>query len=133
MSVAFDAFLFDNKHDAIGAEVGVYAGGHAERLIDSGHIKTIYLVDPYGAAPEYDECVVKPAGWTPEKWLNAKASAWQLFLKHRDKVIPMHFRSSEAAPLIADSSLDFVYIDGNHNKDQVAVDLNSWWSKVGIG
>jgi hypothetical protein len=38
--------------------------------------------------------------------------------------------SHEAAPLFPDGSLDFVYLDGNHQYEGITQDLALWWPKV---
>ena len=39
-------------------------------------------------------------------------------------------RSSEAAPLFNDGSLDFVYIDANHSYESIKEDLGLWYPKM---
>jgi predicted O-methyltransferase YrrM len=41
--------------------------------------------------------------------------------------------STEAANVIPNESLDFVYIDGNHQSEFVTKDLTAWWPKVRPG
>ena len=41
--------------------------------------------------------------------------------------------SLQAADLIDDASLDFVYIDGRHDYESVLADLESWWPKLRPG
>jgi hypothetical protein len=41
--------------------------------------------------------------------------------------------SLEAASLVADATLDFVYIDARHDYDSVKEDLNAWFPKVRPG
>lgn len=45
----------------------------------------------------------------------------------------MRMKSMEAVPLVADKSLDFVYIDGLHDYDNVMLDLINWIPKVKLG
>jgi DNA repair exonuclease SbcCD nuclease subunit len=45
----------------------------------------------------------------------------------------LHMTSMEALPLIQDQSLDFVYIDGNHEFPYVAMDVAFWSKKVRSG
>ncbi len=45
----------------------------------------------------------------------------------------MHMTSAEAAKLVPDSSLDFVYIDGDHTYEGVTDDIRLWLSKVKPG
>ena len=41
--------------------------------------------------------------------------------------------SSEAASLVEDNSLTFLYIDGNHGHDAVKEDLEVWYPKLKRG
>lgn len=48
-------------------------------------------------------------------------------------IIPKRLPSIEAAKLYADNSLDFVFIDANHDFDSVAADINEWLPKIKPG
>lgn len=41
--------------------------------------------------------------------------------------------STEIADLFQSNTLDYVYIDGNHDYDHVTHDLNVWWPKLKQG
>ena len=41
--------------------------------------------------------------------------------------------SCTAAKRFADASIDACYVDGNHTKDPVALDLRAWWHALRVG
>jgi len=46
---------------------------------------------------------------------------------------PIRMASTEAAQMYPDKSLDFVFIDGDHNPSAVAADMIAWWPKLRPG
>jgi hypothetical protein len=48
-------------------------------------------------------------------------------------ITPVRMTSLEAAGTYADNSLDFVFIDAQHDYDSVHADILAWWPKVKIG
>ena len=42
-------------------------------------------------------------------------------------------KTTEAADLFEDKSVDFVWVDAGHEYDDVLADLRAWWPKVCIG
>lgn len=48
-------------------------------------------------------------------------------------VNPVRMTSLAAAAIYADNSLDFVFIDAQHDYDSVRADILAWWPKVKLG
>ncbi len=48
-------------------------------------------------------------------------------------VFPIECESVEASTRFADESLDFVFLDGGHELEQVIADLAAWWPKIKRG
>jgi len=135
VGMAFDKFIAEKGvKEAVGVEIGVWRGEHAEHLIKTApNIKRLYLVDPYDIAQEYRKCEAKMPDWDDNKgWLDARLAAWRLF-KDDPKVTISPFRSSELASEFADESLDFVYIDANHEYEFASEDIGLWYPKVKKG
>ncbi len=97
-----------------GAEIGVARGTFMRHMFD--HIPGLRMigVDPWERLGGSEEAIAdhKLRGLTWEK---------------------MKMKSEEAAPMISDESLDFVYIDGDHSFDAVMLDLILWSRKVRPG
>lgn len=106
-----------------GAEIGVWEGGFAEKICRANPRLQLICVDP----------------WTPQKgYLEVKNDAARMdaaFASAQQRLKPydctfMRMTSLEAAALVPDGSLDFVYIDSNHMFDHVIADLAAWTPKV---
>ena len=108
-----------NKHNLIGAEIGVAEGGYADRLFKQLDIGHLYLIDPYYKYIQKGE----------EKDLSeSKELMFKLLKKYEDRYTLYEMTSEKAHSLVDDDSLDFVYIDGNHQFSFVLNDIK-WWSK----
>jgi len=113
------------------AEVGVFKGGNAMRLLTLP-LKRLYLVDPYASYIQYSQ--EKP--WYVQQKLNdAKAVMLDRVNKHelKDKVETIFLSSVEGATKFEDNFFDYVYIDGNHSYDSVMEDIVAWYPKVKSG
>jgi hypothetical protein len=124
----FIATLID-KEDLVGAEIGVYKGGHAHEMLNYLKIKKLHLVDHYLKyyAPEAQQEV------TQERQDVAKEEAQKLLAPH-EKNIVWHIKSSlDASAEVDDESLDFVYIDASHSYNDLTNDLYAWFPKVKKG
>jgi predicted O-methyltransferase YrrM len=108
--------LFAELGFKIGAEIGVFRGQYAEAICKANPTVELYLVDSW---QNYDDFYIRGME-------GAKAEALQRLEGYNTHV--MHMTSEEAMKQIPDESLDFVYIDGNHEWLYVAQDLY-WWSK----
>ena len=115
--------LLKNRKALVGVEVGVSEGRNAFDILKGLDIKTLYLVDIWG---EYHE---------EESTLNSieleKASRDNL-KEFKDKIVFIKKTSVGASGDFEDNSLDFVYIDANHQYEFVKEDIEAWWPKVKI-
>lgn len=108
-----------------GVEVGVEQGLYSEVLCQSIPNLTLICVDAWKAYPGYREHVTqsKLDGFyeiTKARLEPYHCSLWRMF-------------SVQAASLIPDSSLDFVYLDANHTYEEISADLEAWAPKVRDG
>jgi hypothetical protein len=108
----------------VGAEIGVAKGEFSEKLVKAG--LTLYAIDPWTSYKDYD-------GTNNQQWFDSE-------YKHAKKVLAPYSNchlvrknSLEAAADFTDGSLDFVYIDGNHQLMYVIEDLVVWSKKVKVG
>ena len=104
-----------------GAEIGVASGRHAAQMLNAVPDLHLYLVDPY-----------QGYFWYKQELCDKRKAAAQRRLDGRN-VTFLHMTSLEASQQIADGSLDFVYIDGDHRFDAVMMDLILWARKVRKG
>lgn len=123
--VAEDRNELAKLFQGIGVEVGVAAGEYSKVILDSG-VDKLYGIDPYKRLPDYFDYM--------------KESTFKKLYedtKERLKDYPNFFlileTSAEALKKFDDNSLDFVYIDGNHNYENVLFDITEWTKKVKPG
>jgi predicted O-methyltransferase YrrM len=109
-----------------GAEIGVWTGKFSEKICRAVPGVQLVCVDP----------------WIPQKdYLERKNDPERLksaYIEARDRLKPygcqlLTVDSLKGARLVADQSLDFVYIDANHRYDFVLDDLAAWSTKVREG
>lgn len=94
-----------------GAEIGVQLGLNSESIIKELNIKELYLIDIWEQTDKYYKTVLRK------------------FRKDTRVKIIKDF-SKNAVKYIDDNSLDFVYIDANHEYNQVYQDIELWTQKV---
>jgi hypothetical protein len=121
-------FLNECGLTGAGAEIGVMHGGFSREVLGAWRGQKYYMVDVWGAQPKevYRE---NTDGIDYEaKYLNCRTIAEEYPIVHiiRDYSI-------NAAKLIPDGSLDWVYIDANHAYAAVISDMDAWWPKLKSG
>lgn len=111
-----------------GAEIGVLEGGYSEVLCQANPKLKLFCIDPWKkAAFEPDQ-----TGIYSQKQFDAfNKAAKKRLAKYKCQIIKKE--SLKAASQFKDRSLDFVYIDGNHDFVNVANDLHAWAKKVKVG
>jgi len=110
-----------------GAEIGVWKAGFSRKLCDGAPGMHLLCVDPW---QKYD-------GWedgknSPDMNIEAAYQIARETLKGCNATIVRAF-SEDALLDVPDRSLDFVYIDGNHQRAAVLEDVTEWALKVRPG
>lgn len=109
------------------AAMGTYIRG-SEKPIRFDAIDTWQTIDVgYGVSDKLQKIATEHDGMY---------GAFQHYMKEAgvsDIVNPIVCDSVVAAKLYEDNSLDFVFIDGDHRRENVLSDLNAWWPKVRPG
>jgi len=130
-TLPFTGFLKSTRKDialicnelglTLGAEIGVESGLHAKTLFN--HISGLKLIciDPWKAYGRRSQEVID------ERYNNCVERLKEYDVKY------MKMTSMEAVKTIPDRSLDFVYLDGMHDFDNVILDLIHWTKKVRNG
>ena len=104
--------------NGVGAELGVAEGGFSSLLLRLSPLRFLYSIDRW--ADTHDDREYRRAVRTLDAY------------RERNAVWRMTF--SEARPLIADASLDFLYIDGYaHTGEEEGLTIDAWWSAVKPG
>jgi len=113
----------------LAVEVGVQWGDYSDQLLNAwgGHL---VLVDAWRHfATDYN---ADPANVSDGEHLTRMVHTARRFL-HHEQVSIIRGLSASVARLFADGSLDFVYLDANHSRDMVALDIAAWKPKVRTG
>lgn len=110
----------------VGAEIGTAKGVYAEVLCKSG--LKLYAIDPWKDYPDYHSH--KVTDWQAE--LDRQYEKTKQVLAPYDCTI-IRKSSMEALADFEDESLDFVYIDANHEFKYVVEDIYEWSKKVKKG
>lgn len=120
------------EKDGIFVEIGTWEGGFSRALLSYTQCKKLYCVDPYKhfSNNEY------PDGMnllSQEQFDTKFATTRKALQEFGDRVEMVRLESSEAVTKFADESLDYVYIDGNHDYRYVLNDIKLWYPKVKKG
>ena len=121
--------LFTELNFDLGAEIGVHKGSYSEVLCKSNPKLHLYSIDPW--SPDAYEPGVHGADSEQEKYdfyhneAKEKLSTYNCTIIRKDSIT--------AAKYFPDESLDFVYIDANHDFVNVTNDIHTWSKKVRSG
>lgn len=107
-----------------GAEIGVAKGEFSLKLCQAG--LTVYSIDPWLCNKDY------PDSRGQKKMDYVYEHAKKILAPYPNSTI-IKKTSMEASDDFADGSLDFVYIDGNHEFKFIAEDISEWSKKVKKG
>jgi hypothetical protein len=106
---------FDVAKDLVGAEVGVYYGAMSRALLEQAPRLKLYMVDSW------------QVGAAPSNRRRAESST------DPTRRLILAMPSLEAANLVPDAGLDFVFIDADHSYPAVKADIAAWKPKVKVG
>lgn len=117
--------LFSELGFKVGAEIGIERGVYSKKICDKNPGIKLYCIDPWLHYSEYREHVSqdKLDGFYEET--KAKLAPYNCVLIRKT--------SMEAVKIFDNDSLDFVYIDGNHNYQNTVNDICEWVKKVRPG
>lgn len=107
------------RKELTGIEIGVAFGENAENILSLLNIKKLYLIDPY-------ETYADPKRQNLRPWLQQTRERLA-----GSKAVFIIKKSSEAINDVPE--VDFVYIDGNHNYENVKQDIELYYDKVKSG
>jgi len=121
-----------NKY-TVGAEIGCFKGNTTGFILDRCPNLRLYAVDlwsldGYVGTIEYDRKIV-----TDINFDSVKKKFDRAIRGHQDRVTVLRGISWEMATKVADNSLDFVFIDANHDYKCVVKDIKAWAPKLKPG
>jgi hypothetical protein len=112
-------------------EVGTHRGQFAADFL-SRWDGNITCIDPWDNPPGYESQAPFLQGGDGDRekdYLETK----RVLKVYGDRVNLMRSTSAIAVMKFADSSLDFVYLDGDHTRPGIDYDLTTWWPKLRRG
>lgn len=119
---------------SIGAEIGVWQGDFSASIITVTRPVRLHLIDPWRSATDQDHAGALYARSQDEmNLIHAGVVARFVSEIASGMVTIIRAPSSEAASEIADASLDWVYIDGDHAYEAVRDDIGTYARKVRPG
>lgn len=120
------ANLFRSLQFKLGAEIGVERGIYSQIIAESNPGLKLYAIDAWEAYQGYRD-------HTTQQKLDGIFSEAQDRLSLYPNVEMIREFSMEAVDDFEDESLDFVYIDANHEFQNVVNDICEWQTKVKVG
>lgn len=109
-----------------GLEIGTFKGEFAKIVLDKWD-GILYMVDPWKGMDDYEDA-------SNHKHHNEVYSDVIKNLEgYENRAFMLRGKSEDLNHLFSDSSLDFIYIDGNHSYEYVKLDLELWWDKIKVG
>ncbi|OJY27926.1 MAG: hypothetical protein BGP11_10920 [Rhodobacterales bacterium 65-51] len=110
------------------AEIGVWEGAFSKRIMEICDPAELHLIDPWLYQPEFGN-----TGFGRKKNENLMEQKYQdvCDMFKDDARVKIHREMSDAAlASLPDASLDWVYIDGNHNEPFIGQDIALCLKKV---
>jgi hypothetical protein len=130
------AALFNELKFSTGAEIGVKSGEYSAVLCNENPNAKIYSIDPWYAGTyfEHGEPHIDGDGLTIDQGLHEGyyEKAKKILSRYPNSTI-IRNTSLNAIKMFGDNSLDFVYIDGNHDFQNCTNDIHEWSFKVRKG
>ena len=116
--------LFKELGYETGAEIGVYTGHYSEVLCQGNPGVKMYCIDPWKV---YETEEIEPYAQDQKALSKFYAEAKKRLAPYNCEIIRK--TSMEAVKDFKPDSLDFVYVDANHDFENVLEDLEEW-SKI---
>jgi len=126
--------LLKNRVHTIGCEVGVHTGATSVVVLKAlPKIKKYHAVDPWESYKTYDGTLYrKPGNKLYKNWSQAKQAFIRRTSPYKKTVI--HQKTSvDAVKKFKDGSLDWIFIDANHEYEYIKENLLLWTPKVKKG
>lgn len=119
---------FRGSENLVGAEIGVARGDNALNILQTLPIQTLYLIDPYAAYREDERGPLTIDIFQEQSLTACYIIAHRRLSKFKQAVFVK--KPSEEAVSDIKETLDFAYIDGNHDYNHVRNDINLYYLLV---
>ena len=122
--------------NGVGAEVGVHLGNFSSFIMDIAKPKKLFLIDPWKLFDSDDYSKSWYGSRVDQKIMDERHDQVCARFKNqvdRGKVVIIRNESRAALESLADESLDFIYIDGDHTYEGVKSDLELSLRKIKAG
>jgi predicted O-methyltransferase YrrM len=119
-----------------GAEIGVLRGDTSAALLQQFPQLVLLMVDTWSSVPTNSSYARSHDSAARQHWAQHTANEQIAYTRTEfaaDRRVLVRGKSTSAALVIADSSLDFAFIDADHTYDAVVADIASWWPKIRNG
>jgi hypothetical protein len=122
-----------DKANGICVEIGTWEGGFTQSILEKCSVTKVYCVDPYKHFDnsEYPDAINRLSQSEFDDKFNSVRNT--LTSQFNNKVTFIRETSTIASNQFPDESVDFVYIDGNHDYKYVLNDIQAWYPKVKKG
>jgi len=120
--------ILNNSGAMTGVEIGVFKGEFSRNILERWN-GTLYLVDPWRELS--DEEYLDSSNHKNHQ--DAFAQTMESIKGFENRAFMLRGLGEEMIHLFQDNSLDYIYIDGNHDYDHVKQDLELWWPKLKQG
>lgn len=124
--------LFAELDFRSGAEIGVSTGKFSKHLCSCNKRLNLLAIDAWTLYPGYDDDLGRKTRITQDELDKHLERAKERLARYKRCKIIRAF-SLDAAKVIPDNSLDFVYLDANHEANAVMADILAWTPKVKKG
>lgn len=119
-------YLLSELEVKVGVEIGVEKGKFADSLLRKIPDLKLYGVDCWETSKEYRKTFI-------DRTVQYEKEAREVLAKHGDRSVLIKKYSLDAVKDFEDESLDFIFIDGNHDFQNVTNDIVEWSKKVKKG
>lgn len=120
--------ILNNSNAKIGVEIGVFKGEFSKNILERWN-GTLYLIDPWRELSDTEYLDSS----NHKNHQDAFAQTMESIKGYESRAFMLRGLGEEIVHLFQDNSLDYIYIDGNHDYDHVLQDLNLWWPKLKQG
>ena len=122
-----EGVLADLPKNAVAAEVGVWEGNFSQNIFDICKPKELFLIDPWLAQPEFQNTGF---GRSSEEKMDDMYQGVRNRFSENPEVRVVRGMSHTILEKLENHSLDWVYLDGNHNEPFIGQDIEICLRKV---